>query len=76
MKGLEDDADAPAAEAGEPVLAHRRQILARRPRPRPALGRSSPAMIIIMVDLPEPDGPATPTVSPRRHIADSGRAGY
>src|SRR5271170_3141347 len=31
---------------------------------RPPVGRSSPATIIIMVDLPEPEGPTTPTVSP------------
>src|SRR5262245_23798626 len=30
----------------------------------PLLGRSSPAITIIMVDLPEPDGPMTLTVSP------------
>src|SRR5438552_17852892 len=34
-------------------------------RTSPELGRSKPAMTIIMVDLPEPEGPATPTVSPR-----------
>ena len=31
---------------------------------RPLLGRSSPAITIIIVDLPEPDGPTTLTVSP------------
>src|SRR5260370_2844482 len=31
---------------------------------RPELGRSSPPTIIIIVDLPEPDGPTTLTVSP------------
>ena len=31
----------------------------------PAVGRSSPAITASMVDLPEPDGPTTPTVSPR-----------
>src|SRR5262245_41743113 len=30
----------------------------------PLLGRSSPAITIIIVDLPEPDGPTTLTVSP------------
>src|SRR5689334_14917057 len=30
----------------------------------PEVGRSSPPMIIIIVDLPEPDGPTTLTVSP------------
>ena len=32
----------------------------------PASGRSSPAMIISSVDLPEPDGPTIPTASPLR----------
>src|SRR5690348_14304947 len=33
-------------------------------RTRPALGRSSPPVTIIKVDLPEPDGPTRLTVSP------------
>ena len=32
---------------------------------RPESGRSSPAMVISSVDLPEPDGPTRPTASPR-----------
>ena len=42
---------------------------------RPALGRSSPAVTIISVDLPEPDGPTSATVSPaaigQRHAAQN-----
>ena len=30
----------------------------------PAFGRSSPAIVISSVDLPLPDGPTSPTVSP------------
>src|SRR5690606_36633959 len=35
---------------------------------RPLVARSRPASTIIIVDLPEPDGPTTATVSPRRIV--------
>ena len=34
----------------------------------PESGRSSPAMVISSVDLPEPDGPTRPTASPRADL--------
>ena len=37
-------------------------------RTRPPVGRSSPATTIIMVDLPEPDGPTMPIASPAATI--------
>src|SRR3954453_10035753 len=35
------------------------------PTPEPASARSSPAITIKSVDLPDPDGPTRPTASPR-----------
>ena len=64
VERLEHDADMVAAEAGQLVLVQSAQILPAT-RSNPLVGRSSPAMIIIMVDLPDPDGPTTLTVSPR-----------
>ena len=66
MKGLEHDAD-----------ARFRGTAPAHPRPSPPSltpsistsplsGRSSPAMIISSVDLPEPDAPTMPTASPLR----------
>ena len=37
---------------------------------RPESGRSSPAIVISSVDLPEPDGPTRPTASPRATVSD------
>src|SRR3990172_5726905 len=39
----------------------------------PALGRSSPAMTMSRVDLPEPDGPTTPRRSPLRTLRSTPR---
>ena len=65
VERLEHDADAPAAKPRK--LRPRRA--GRDPRRRcttePESGRSSPAMVISSVDLPEPDGPTRPTASPR-----------
>ena len=82
MEGLKDDADRVAPEARERILAERAQIRAGDLTTRPALGRSSPPSTIIKVDLPEPDGPTSPTDSPAadrqrdaaQHIDGSGRA--
>src|SRR3954468_16972511 len=37
---------------------------------RPESGRSSPAMVMSSVDLPEPDGPTRPTASPRAMVSE------
>ena len=63
MERLKDDADFVAAEAGERVLVERREVLAGH-RDLALSGRSSPAVIIIIVDLPD-QRPTRPTVSPR-----------
>ena len=65
MEGLEDDADRarPESAPGRP----RSRTPRRRRRSRRRLsGRSSPAMIISSVDLPEPEAPTMPTASPLR----------
>ena len=64
MKGLKDDADLLAAKARKLVLAERADVLALD-RDRPEFGALSSAITISKVDLPEPDGPVRPTVSPR-----------
>ena len=53
VEGLEDDADAAAAEAGERVLVEAARSVPSTTT-RPLSGRSSPAMVIRSVDLPEP----------------------
>ena len=64
VEGLEHDADIAAAEARQRVLVERAEILAGD-RHRPVSARSSPAITISSVDLPEPDGPTRPIASPR-----------
>ena len=60
MEGLEDDADARAAKARQRVLAHAVERRRRRSTIAPLSGRSSPAIVISSVDLPEPDGADQP----------------
>ena len=64
VEGLEDDADPRRGAAGRARPRRACRDRCRRSRTRPALGRSSPPSTIIKVDLPEPDGPTTLTVSP------------
>ena len=64
VEGLEDDADIAAAKARERVLVEAGQIARRPTATEPVSARSSPAMTISSVDLPEPDGPTRPTASP------------
>ena len=54
-----------AAKARQRVLAHRARWRAVDRRSLPLSGRSSPAMVISSVDLPEPEAPTRPTASPR-----------
>ncbi len=53
----------PAAEAGEAVLVHAVQALAAMVT-EPESDRSRPAITISSVDLPDPEGPTMPTLSP------------
>ena len=41
-------------------------VLAAAPRSSPTVGRSSPMSSLASVDLPQPDSPTMPSVSPRR----------
>ena len=67
VEGLEHDADPPAAKARERILVEAARDRCRRRRSGPNPGRSSPAMVMSRVDLPEPEGPTRPTASPRRY---------
>ena len=61
--GLEDEADAVAAELRELALARPSSAMPSMAT-LPEVGVSSPAMMCMRVDLPEPDGPMTATNSP------------
>ena len=60
MERLEDDADPLAAKARQRVLAHGGQIETPSMTIEPLSGRSSPAIVINSVDLPDPDGADEP----------------
>ena len=61
--GLEDEADAVAAQLREAALA-RPSSATPSMATLPEVGVSSPAMMCMSVDLPEPEGPMTATKSP------------
>ncbi len=65
VEGLEDEADALAAQPGQRPLAERARARRRRGARCPEVGRSSPAADCSSVDLPEPDGPITAVNVPR-----------
>ena len=72
MEGLKDDANTFPAERCELFFIACRQVDTVDPY-MTRVGRSRPAMTIINVDLPDPEGPTTPTVSPactdKRHAS-------
>ena len=51
-----------------------RDLACRRSRPRPVVGRSSPARMCMSVDLPEPDGPMIATNCPRSRSRSTPRS--
>ena len=65
VERLEHDPDIAAAEARQRVLVERGRASSPATTTEPVSGRSSPAMTISSVDLPEPDGPTRPIASPR-----------
>ncbi len=73
VEALEDYADPGAAQAGETVFVEGGEVLAGQRDPAGALGCSRPAITIISVDLPEPDGPISATVSPAASVSDTPR---
>ena len=69
MERLEHDADALPAKPRERVFVQRAELTPSIST-SPLSGRSSPAIVISSVDLPEPDGPTRPTASPADCQAD------
>ena len=64
VEGLEHHAEMIARKPGQRVLVHRGQVVSER-LTVPPVARSSPPISISSDDLPEPDGPTSPSVSPR-----------
>ena len=64
VEGLEDEADAVAAQPGELGVVEARRASTPSMATLPEVGVSRPAMMCMSVDLPEPDGPMTATKSP------------
>ena len=63
MEALEHDPDMIPPQPRQAALVEHGEILPGD-HVRPALGRSMPATTIIRLDLPDPDGPTSATVSP------------
>ena len=64
VEGLEDHADILAAERRQAVLVQSRRRSVAGHTAAPLVARSSPAITINRVDLPEPEGPTRLTASP------------
>ena len=71
---LEDEADRPAADPRQRAVVEAPDVGAVELVPARALGRSRQPMMLIIVVLPEPDGPTMATISPRSTVIDTSRS--